>query len=275
MIVAIVSLLVVMTISLLITRLAAMALILTGISQESARFQARSALAGVGFTTKESETVVDHPVRRRIIMCLMLTGSIGIPTVVATLVISFVATAQTEHWWRPMSLLVAGLTILVFIARNSWVEKRLNGALAWALKKWTHLDIRDYVSLLQLQNGYAVTEMIVRPEDWLDRKTLQEAALSREGVLVLGIQPAAGTYIGTPCAADIIHAGDTLVLYCRIDRLRELDQRNASSGESAHQEAVAEHATETTPHHTPNQGSEVAARKPAEPQQCPNRGSKP
>jgi len=33
----------------------------TGLSRESARFQARSALTGGGFTTTESEAVVRHP----------------------------------------------------------------------------------------------------------------------------------------------------------------------------------------------------------------------
>ncbi len=252
MILAIVSLLIVIAISMLITRLAAMTLVLTGMSQESASFQARSALAGVGFTTKESETVVNHPVRRRIIMLLMLTGSISVPTVFAALGVSVFTTLQAEQWWWPVLLLVAGLLALCVFGRSRWVEKRLNALLAWGLKKWTDLDVRDYVSLLQLQNGFAVTELIVEPGDWLDRKTLQAAALSREGVLVLGIQRSDGTYIGTPGAADMIQAGDTLVLYSRIDRLRELDQRGAASGDSAHQEATAEHAAQTRGQESPN-----------------------
>lgn len=244
MIIAIASLLIVVAISLMITRLAAMALIFTGMSRESARFQARSALAGVGFTTHESETVVNHPVRRRIIMLLMLTGSIGVPTVVATLVLSFVTSTQAEHWWQPIGLLVAGLTAIALFARSRWVEQRMNKLLALALKRWTNLDVRDYVSLLQLQKGYAVTEMLVEPGDWLDGKHLHEAALSREGVLVLAIQRHAGAYIGAPRATDTIQAGDILILYGLIERLRELDQRTAASGETAHQEAISEHATQ-------------------------------
>jgi len=256
MIIAIVSLLVVVAISLLITRLAAMALIFTGMSQESARFQARSALAGVGFTTNESETVVNHPVRRRIIMILMVTGSIGVPTVVATLVVSFMTTTQTAQWWQPMIVLVAGLTMLVIFARSRWVETRLNRILAWALRKWTNLDVRDYASLLQLQNGYAVTEMLVEPGDWLDRKNLHEAALSREGVLILAIQRHEGEYIGAPRASDTIQAGDTLILYGLIGRLQELDQRTAAAGESAHREAISEHTTQMTEQEVPNNGVE-------------------
>lgn len=243
MLVAIISLLVVITIFLLAIRLAALAMILTGLSQESARFQAISAMAGVGFTTKESEAVINHPARRRIISILMLTGNIGIPAVVATLVVSLLSVAQAEDWWWPVLVLVGGLSLLMFLGRSRFMKKHLNKWLAWGLRKITHLDARDYVSLLQLQNGYAVTEMIVEDGDWLDQKSLREAALSREGLLVLGIQFQDGTYSGAPRAADTIHAGDTLILYGRIERLRELDQRGATSGETAHQQAVEEYAS--------------------------------
>ena len=41
---------------------------------------------GVGFTTKESETLVNHPVRRRIVRILMWGGYSGIVVSVATIV---------------------------------------------------------------------------------------------------------------------------------------------------------------------------------------------
>ena len=58
---AVASLLVVIVISLMVTRMATIALTATGLSRESARFQARSAFSGAGFTTSESEAVVRHP----------------------------------------------------------------------------------------------------------------------------------------------------------------------------------------------------------------------
>lgn len=78
--VALATVLVVLLVSLLITRVATVALTLTGLSREVARFQARSALSGTGFTTSEAEAVVNDPVRRRIVMALMLVGSAGIVT---------------------------------------------------------------------------------------------------------------------------------------------------------------------------------------------------
>ena len=62
--IAALTLLVVLTLSIVVVRAGAVALRLTGIPEEVARFQARSAFTGAGFTTSESEAIVNHPVRR-------------------------------------------------------------------------------------------------------------------------------------------------------------------------------------------------------------------
>lgn len=88
--IAILTLLIIITISLLVNRIATVALAFTGLSRETARFQARVAFTGAGFTTSESELITSHPVRRQIVMMLMLLGNAGLVTVVATLMTGFV-----------------------------------------------------------------------------------------------------------------------------------------------------------------------------------------
>lgn len=78
--VAIATVLVVILVSLLITRVATVALTLTALSREAARFQARSALSGTGFTTSKAESVVNHPVRRRIVAMLMIWRMPALPS---------------------------------------------------------------------------------------------------------------------------------------------------------------------------------------------------
>lgn len=242
---AVASLLITLTLSLLVTRIASMALMLTGMSRESAKFQARSAFTGVGYTTTEAEDIVSHPVRRRIVMLLMLLGNVGIATVVATVMLSFMQTTQSEQWRLHLSWLTGGLVTLCLIARSRHVERHLNRLIAWVLKRWGHLQVRDYVAILQLQQGYAVSELQVQAQDWLAGRTLLELRLPAEGILVLGIQRDEGVYLGTPTGEMDIHAGDTLVLYGPIHRIEELDQRRrGKQGESAHQNAVVEHYEE-------------------------------
>src|SRR4030042_6230482 len=92
--VALFSLLIIVILSIIVIRIGAIALELTGLSAEIASFQAQSAFSGVGFTTLESEAIVTHPVRRRIIRILILLGSAGVTTSMATLVLAFVG--QTD-----------------------------------------------------------------------------------------------------------------------------------------------------------------------------------
>lgn len=105
---AVALLLVVAILSLLITRVATIALTVTGMARPSARFQARSALTGVGFTTTESESVVVHPTRRRIIMALMLVGNAGLVTALAGMLAGFLRAETASEIFVKVAFLVGG-----------------------------------------------------------------------------------------------------------------------------------------------------------------------
>jgi hypothetical protein len=237
---ALISVLLTITLSLLITRIAAEALTLTGLSREAAKFQAHSAITGSGFTTSESELVVAHPVRRRILMWLMLLGNAGLITVISSLVLTFINVAGPQEWLPRLGLLLLGIAVLWVLSTNRWVSRLLSHWVEWALRRWTHLDVRDYASLLRLAEDYGVIELQIDPDDWLADKPLQETDLYQEGMLVLGIQRSDGTYIGAPQGSTVIHPGDVVILYGRLDAFSELDSRKAgSAGDQAHQEAIA------------------------------------
>src|SRR5919198_5913481 len=126
----------VVLVSLLITRVATIALALTGMSTESARFQARSAFFGVGFTTTEAESVVSHPVRRRIIMWLILLGNAGVVTTMGTLLISF---AGGGDRLTTVIVLVAGIAVLAVLAMSRPVDVALTRLIRRALARWSDL----------------------------------------------------------------------------------------------------------------------------------------
>jgi len=252
--VAIIILVVTLVLSLTLTRVATLALVMTGMSRESARFQARSALTGVGFTTTEAESVVNHPVRRHIVMMLMLIGNLGIATVVATIIVSLISTRETDDWFRNLAVLFGSLLCIWFAARSRWLDRVMSRVITRALRKWTNLDVRDYIGLLHLANEYAVLELRVEQGDWIAGQTLEELKLPNEGVLVLGIQRPGATYLGAPTGSTQILAGDTLLVYGPIARLEEIDSRRAGrQGYRAHQAAVVEqiHRVEEESAHDP------------------------
>lgn len=238
--ISVISLLVVLTLSILITRIATVALVHTGMSREAARFQARSAFTGVGFTTSEAEQVVNHPVRRRIILLLMLLGNAGIVSAISSLMLTFVNVNTGMPIWARIGVLLVGIAVLWALATSSVVDRWLSLWISWALERWTDLDVRDYEALLQLQGEYEIVEMLVEPDDWWANKSLSELRLQDEGVLVLGIQRADGRYIGAPRGNTVIEPGDELLLYGRETVLHDLDcRKQGRRGDQAHARMVA------------------------------------
>ncbi len=240
---AVASLLVVITISLLITRMATIALTATGLSRESARFQARSAFSGAGFTTSESEAVVRHPVRRRIVMSLMLLGNAGIAAVVASVILTVIAPEDAASPILRVIVLIVGLVVLWVAFNSHWVDRQVTRLTIRALQRWTDLDVRDYAALLHLGGDYVVTELAVQPRDWLAGRDLGTLDLRKEGVVVLGVDRPDGTYLGAPVAETVIQPSDVVIIYGRRRAIAELDQRaRGAVGDSAHAAAVAEQA---------------------------------
>jgi len=239
--VAVVSLLLVLTISMIVIRVASVALVHTGMGREAARFQARSAFTGTGFTTSEAESIVDHPVRRRIVSWLMLAGNVGIVTAMSSLLLSFVDMRGSDAVWTLLGVLVAGVIVLLVISSSAWVDRHMCRAISWALKRFTQTDARDYARLLHLREDYGVSDLRVQPGEWLAGRTLAAAGLAEEGILVLGIECPGGHFIGAPAQDTEIREHDRLLLYGRTPRIAEIDRRRSDGdGERSHHAAVVE-----------------------------------
>ena len=239
--IAVASLLLVVVISLVVTRVATVILTATGMSRASARFQARSAFTGAGFTTSESERVVDHPVRRRVIATLMLLGNAGIVAAASSTILGLRGGAIGSAYWRVLEL-VGGLLALVWLSRSAWVDRRLTALISRLLRRYTDLPTRDRESLLELSGDYAVSELATQPHDWVAERRLDQLELRREGVVVLGITRSDGRYFGVPHGSTVVHAGDVLVLYGQQERLAEIDHRMAGAeGDRQHEAAVRAH----------------------------------
>src|SRR3954449_596050 len=239
---ALISVFVVLGISVIVTRVGTSALALTGLSREAAQFQARSAFLGVGYTTSESEAIVNHPVRRRIVGWLIVMGNVGLVRAGASLGLSFTRASGGQAAQRAGALGV-GLLVLGLLLRSRPVTAALSRLIEASLRRWTDLDVRDYASLLELQGEYGVMELKIEGGDWLANRTLADAELRDEGVVVLGIRRAGGAYIGAPDGTTLVEPGDSLVVYARSHRLCELDERRrGAGGDEAHLDAVTEQA---------------------------------
>lgn len=237
--IAIISLVIILALSLIITRIATIALTHTGLSKESAKFQARSAFTGVGFTTTESEKVVNNPVRRRILLLLMLLGNAGIVTGIASLIIGFTAEGSEQNPWMRIVILAAGISILWTLAQSNWVDRKLSNVITRFLKKHTRIDANDYANLLHLAGDYRISQIGIDKKHWLCDKTLKEVRLNDEGIIVLGINRVDGTYLGAPVASTYIRENDSLTIYGRGETMNRLEKRTKTRrGDKDHDRMV-------------------------------------
>ncbi len=236
---SIITLVCIIVLSIIINKIATIALTLTGLSTQSARFQARSAFTGVGFTTNEAEKIVQHPVRRKIVMLLMMMGNAGIVSVIASLMLTFVDIDRQElAWYYRVLILLGSIALLWWLASSSFVEKTLNRLIKRALKKYTKLNVRDYAGLLHLHGEYEISELQLSEDHWLAGHTLKSSGVSTEGVNVLGINRANRGFIGIPDGDTMLKPGDLLIIYGRGSTIAALGKRRkGAEGDLEHKQS--------------------------------------
>ena len=207
-------------ISFVIVRIGGLALQLTGMEPEVARFQALSAFSGTGFTTTEAERVVRHKTRRRIVTILIILGNAGLVAIIATLVASF--TNVTGYGWFFARLGV--IIVSIFILYRLIVTSRIgNRALYW---------VRKPLMKRILVEAPAIEEIFHAGKDWgIILLTMKEKSKgigmtlddvkADEGILVLAIDRE-DTFISEPELQEKIQQGDRLLVYANTKSAREL-----------------------------------------------------
>jgi len=234
--VAVIGLLVILLISLSVVRIGSIAFELTGLSADVASFQAQSAFSGVGFTTSESETIVSHPVRRRIAKILIILGSAGITSTIATMIVAFISLNSTNFLFIG-GILAGGLMIIYLLARSKMVYNVMKKIIVKALNQSKQLKIYDYQEILGISKGYSISTMVVKSDNWLIGKQLKDLELNKEGTLMLSIHRnvADKEIFLIPSGETKFLKGDRLTLYGRNEACHCLSERPiGKAGNDAH-----------------------------------------
>ncbi|MCA9303316.1 MAG: TrkA C-terminal domain-containing protein [Phycisphaerales bacterium] len=221
---AIIAVFIIAGLALIVVRIGATALMMTGLSRSVAEFQAISCFFGVGFTTNEAEMIVSHPARRKIAQHLIISGNIGLTGALSAVIVSFVDTDtgwidQFFHADHPASLftrivvMLVGILLIAAVFRLGIIKRILEAIIKNTLVRVHAIRPMDYETVLRSSAGYAVIQIELEAGNPLIGRTLAGAQLGTRGVLVLGIQRSNDEYIGTPHATTEFRAGDILTVY--------------------------------------------------------------
>lgn len=231
---SVLAVLIIVLLALLAVQLGTNALVLTGMSLPAARFQAISAFFGTGFTTKEAEMVVNHPVRRKIIAHLIVAGNIGLTSAMATVIVTFVQRSEDplEKNIGFVVILVLSALALGMLFKLPIVKGPIDLLQRRLLESAGKLRAVDYEVLLKVKHGYCVSDLEISEGHSLAGRALQESRPSDHGIVVLGIYHKGGRFEGAPNKRAVIAAGDTIMVYGSEEAVDELVQGNPNPRDS-------------------------------------------
>ncbi|MBK5461686.1 hypothetical protein JFU24_20025 [Peribacillus sp. TH27] len=133
---------------------------LTGLKNTVARFQVISMLTGTGFTTDESKSIIDHPVRRKISMFLILFGAFSL-----AVIISSISTLLTDDLrLMELSIIIGILTILTITVKTPFINNRLSNKMQSEMHNHYELWEHPIEEVLFLENEDVVMQIDINED---------------------------------------------------------------------------------------------------------------
>ena len=205
----------------LLIEIIAIVMKLTGLELSKARFQIISILTHTGFTSRESELIVQHPTRRKIASILMVVSYVAQITLI-TLLFDVLNNATKSL----LSISIVLSVVLVLILISTQVESFSRGFDRFAERllknKIKKINTNNRIDqLLNLSPEFSIYELIVDTDSFICRKTLRELHLKEHFIQVLKIDRGSEV-IDFPLADMQILAGDRMIVYGKIEALTNL-----------------------------------------------------
>ena len=197
---------------------------LTGLATNKIKFQVASLFTGSGFTTNESEIIVNDERRRKIAVACMYIGhifSVAIMGLVTNVIISVVTLQYTNTnimesplWYFIVFYVSLGLFLLVLILKIPPINRRFQALLEkMAINMSKKNRNTNIITVLDLYGKNAIAEVILNniPEFAVE-KTLSEMQLTKKYLIsVLSIKR--GKRVLEVTKDTMFVKGDVLVLY--------------------------------------------------------------
>lgn len=99
---------------------------LTGLREDKARFQAVSCMTNSGFTTKESELILNSAARRNLARVMMLFGYLFAVSGVSLLVNLFIRSSGDQINWMTILYSLIFLVVILVITRSKWIIRKFD-----------------------------------------------------------------------------------------------------------------------------------------------------
>lgn len=218
----------------IVLEIAVMLLIVTGLDNEIARFQAVSMLTSTGFTTKESELILRHPVRRKIGVFLISFGVFSLAVMISTL-----SNLLAQSFRVPQ---LTGVTLLfgvvLLATKNKRVVKSLKRRFHKHLKQEFELHELPIEEVLYFTGSDLFTGISIYKGSDMAGRLLRDVCCPEEDINVLFVQRGE-TKLRRECLELALQEGDILFVYGEKEAIEqkfrgELDAMRQEEGDEKH-----------------------------------------
>lgn len=193
---------------------------ITGLDLDKARFQIISIITHTGFTTRESELIAQHPVRRKIASFLMVLSYVAQATLIS-IIFSLIKHPRGFIYFI-IILVIIGL-LLMLLKKNKIVLSKFDALLEKYISKQLKVGYKNKTvnEVLKLNNEFGVAEIILEEYSPLCNAALKETQLKERYIQILNIDR--GSHIlHFPNANTLLQAGDRIVVYGKIESIKDL-----------------------------------------------------
>lgn len=208
------ALIVYVIIVLLVVEVLSIAFEMTGVSHDKAKFQVIVMLT-TGYSTKESEIIVQHPVRRKLATFAMIFTYVSNVTLFS-IIVNLTRTVITKSLIAK-SLIVLFI-LLLFVKNRIVLESKLRNE--FIKHRLFSVNRTNLYYLLSKNNGYGLYNICVDRMFKFVGETIKESPLKERGVQILNIDKG-NRIIEFPEPDYKMELGDNLLVYCKLNAIKK------------------------------------------------------
>ena len=195
---------------------------ITGMSREKARFQVISLLSSTGFTTRESELITQHPIRRKIAERIMIFKYFGSIIGTATLFNVYVVMVKEQIKIMDVAIWLIMLSTIFAILKNKWIVSKIDTFVEHSLVKQSRENKRRYNSKALLESeDFGIVDVVLDQGSYLAGLRIKDSGLKTKSIAVIQIGKGDKHY-PFPKHDYIFEAGDKLTIYGKLDAIKSL-----------------------------------------------------
>ena len=134
---------------------------ITGLNEKKARYQVISIITHTGFTTRESELVTQHPLRRKIASYLMILSYVAQVTLIS--ILFRLLQPGSGAGFDLVIIFIVLIVTIIFFTRNKYVISKLDNLLEKYILRQMKVNrkYRTIDEVLKLNEDFAVSEIIL------------------------------------------------------------------------------------------------------------------